>query len=121
LPAFEWSKEFITGAQEKYDLVFITARCGKDAQRATEDALFMLGVKNPEVVIAYHKAEDILSSGSSLFLDDKPENHMELEHAMPKGANVSDRKVKLVILDQPWNRHWDSYYIRRIKDPRELL
>jgi uncharacterized HAD superfamily protein len=113
LPAFEWSRDFLLQAQQSASLVFITSRCGKHCQRATEDALLILGASNPHVVIAGKKAPVVKAEKCTDFLDDKPENHDEVAAA--------NEDCNQWLLDGPWNRHYQHPRVERITDPRDML
>ena len=115
LPAYEWTKDYLTAAAARADLVFITSRCGRDCEKASADALSICGVSNPHVIIASKKAPVILNVMCTDFLDDRIENHTELLDA------DRHRTVTQWILDQPWNRNFNHPAVRRIKNPMEMF
>lgn len=121
LPAYPDAKHFLNMAQQEFkQIYFVTARSGKECKRATIDALEMLGVKNPFVIIAHNKVPTLLSIAATDFLDDRDKNFMDIlkwnaEHPLDEFTG------KLWMLDRPWNRHFNDPKVTRIQAAAEIL
>lgn len=122
LPPYEDAQEFLTKAQKEFNEIhFITSRSGSDCKRATEDALTMLGVINPNVVISHHKLPQIMELGATHFIDDRDKNFDDLMVKQDWRKHFSLENLNLFMLDRPWNRHYNNSEVKRIFNPMELL
>lgn len=124
LTPYPGAQEFIQRAQDHFnDIYFITARSGKDAKRATVHALEMLGVKEPQVIIAHDKVPHLIGVGATDFLDDRDKNfHDVLNYAHDtKAHGFGAYEPRLWMQDRPWNRSFEHAKVKRIKDPNEVF
>jgi len=120
LPAYDGAREFLEKAQQTFEnVVFITARSGPKVQQATEDALSVLGVKKPQVIIAHYKPPVMQELKVTDFLDDRDKN-MEDVRLFDMTADEPINS-KLWLLDRPWNRKFNPSYVTRVVSPMEVL
>jgi len=78
-----------------HDIYFMTTR-PPGAKYWTEQWLQDLGFHNPTVLITARKGLACQALGVEVFIDDKPENALEVYRALPPTARV-------YMLSQPWN------------------
>jgi hypothetical protein len=123
MPVYDGAKEFLKAAQQTfYDIYFVTARSGPKAQEATKQALWMLGIDNPKVIIAHDKVPHLLAIGATDFLDDRDKNFEDvLKWNAQPAMEASTCDAKLWMLDRPWNRHFQHPLVKRILSPMEIL
>jgi hypothetical protein len=117
LPAYEWSREFLAAAAEQGELVFVTSRCGKHCVKATTEALEILGVTKPRVIIAHNKAPVLIAEQITDFIDDRDKNFEDcLNDCTPDSPSF-----EMWLMDQPWNQHFESDFVIRITNPMQML
>jgi hypothetical protein len=123
LPVYPGAHNFLAAAQAMFDeVVFITSRPGTEVKRATVDALEILGVKNPNVIISSYKVPDLINCGATDFIDDRDKNFEDiLAWGLGQEDDTTDVRAKLWMLDRPWNRHFNHPCVTRISDPMEIL
>jgi hypothetical protein len=120
LTPYKGAKEFLALAQQNFDEVaFVTSRPGRDAKRATVDALTMLGVPSPNVIISHHKVPDLITLGATDFVDDRDKNFEDI--LMYEAQNYGTLPIRLRMYDKPWNRHFNHPRVERIFKLEELL
>lgn len=91
---------------EGCDVYFITTRFGERVKEQTEDWLDTFnekiphGVPNPTVLITRRKGLCCKALNIDLFIDDKPENCMDVVMHSPA--------TKVFLLNQPWNAAWTN-------------
>jgi hypothetical protein len=102
------------------DIYFVTSRPGPQAQKATEDALEILDVHKPKVIIASDKPPVLMEIKATHFLDDRDKNFEDCILA-DLGPSSFQRKFDMFMLDRPWNRHFTHPWVKRIHNVREIL
>lgn len=107
LPPTRFCKDTLQYAEELrrdgHYVCFITTRPGSGAQAATEYWLQELqGFVNPNVFVELtpqDKAKRVKELNLDIFIDDKPENCVEV---------AENSTAAVFLMDQPWNRKWDN-------------
>jgi uncharacterized HAD superfamily protein len=115
------------------EVYFITSRPGKHAKALTEYWLRMHGMNNPTVLVVNSEpAKGHIAKGLQLeaFIDDKPENCIEVRNATMKMVTVETHDAfvddmeypcQVFMVDAPYNRHVELPGITRVADVAAAL
>lgn len=91
---------------------FITSRSGRMAKFYTEMWLNFHGMSSPTVLISSDKGPVVSGLALDVFVDDRPENIQEVAYQAPT--------TNLYLVDQPWNRDFESKQGTRFERVRSL-
>jgi hypothetical protein len=105
-----------------HSVYFITSRPGPLAKFWAEVWLKNHGMDLPTVLIASKKGYVAKGLQLDVFVDDKPENNLDVLGAVGCQGLV-DPPVRVYLIDQPWNQWADQplNYGKRVKDLNEVL
>lgn len=108
LPGARWTLERLNDlADGGHDVYFVTSRPGHLAKIQTEEWLQEHGAVCPTVLISHDKGHVVRGLHATVFVDDKPDNHLDVLRQCGTGC-------RCVLLDQPWNRDWNHPYVPRV-------
>lgn len=90
-------------SHDGHDVYFITSRPGKLAKFHTEWWLKAYGMNFPTVLVTSDKGPVVKGLGLDIFIDDKPENNLEVLEAVGRSP-----KVHVFLVDAPYNQWADN-------------
>jgi uncharacterized HAD superfamily protein len=97
-----------------HGIYFITSRPGRMAKYYSEIWLGAHGMQNPTVIISNEKGSVAKGLDLNIFIDDKPENIIDVVTAAPK--------CKCYIINKPYNQTFiDANLCERVNNVQEVL
>jgi uncharacterized HAD superfamily protein len=101
---------------DNHEVYFITSRpetAGFTAQKQTQMSLYDLGVQFPTVIVTYSKGLIVDALGLDAFVDDKPENLLDVAAHSPD--------TKLFVMDRSHNQRFAAAGVERVMNFEDFV